>query len=481
MSRFARSLPYALAPNEIVFPSPRNVYTLFMPLLDGLFYSPSAEPFFADSASIQFMLDFESALARAESKAGVIPAAAASVISANCRAELFNLPAFADAVPASANLAIPLVKQLTQLVARQDADAARFVHWGATSQDAIDTALILQLRSVSMVILSDLDALCDSLAAIAEKHRATPIVARTLLQQALPTSFGFIVAGWLDALLRHRDRLLSLAERAFVLQFGGAVGTLAALGTHGLAVARHLAAELSLPLPAVPWHSHRDRIAEIASTFALCAGTLNKIAHDLALHMQTEIGELAEPHATGRGGSSSMPHKQNPVSCAAILTATNRVPGLVATIFTTQSQEHQRGLGSWHAEWTTLPEIVRLTAGALHHLAGLAPNLQVSATRMCENLELTHGLIYAEAISMSLAEKIGRAAAHEKIEAACQTAISSRRHLRDVLASQSELSSADLDRLFEPHNYLGSSSAFIDAILLNARSRGKSHQRSAKG
>ena len=481
MSRFARSLPYALAPNEIVFPSPWNVYTLFMPLLDGLFYSPSVEPFFSDSASIQFMLDFESALARADSKAGVIPGNAASVISANCRAALFNLPELAAAVPTAANLAIPLVKQLTQLVAKQNSDAARFVHWGATSQDVIDTALILQLRSASTVILSDLDSLCDSLAATADKHRATPVVARTLLQQALPTSFGLIVAGWLDALLRHRNRLLALNENAFVLQFGGAVGTLAALGAHGLPVAKHLAAELSLPLPPAPWHSHRDRIAEIASTFALCAGTLNKIAHDLSLHMQTEIGELAEPRATGRGGSSTMPHKQNPVSCAAILAAANRVPGLVTTIFTTQSQEHQRGLGSWHAEWTTLPEIVRLTAGALHHLAALAPNLQISTARMCENLELTHGLIYAEAISMTLAEKIGRAAAHEKIEAACQSAISSRRHLRDVLASQSELSSSDLDRLFDPRNYLGSSSALIDAILLNASSRHKSHQHSAKG
>ncbi len=447
-----------------------------MPPLDGLFYSPSVEPFFSDAACVQSLLDFESALARAESKAGLVPASVASAISANCLAELFDLTALASAAPASANLAIPLVKQLTQLVAKQSADAARFVHWGATSQDAIDTALILQLRSASAVILSDLDSLCDSLAAIADKHRATPIAARTLLQQALPTSFGFIVAGWLDALLRHRDRLLSLNENAFVLQFGGAVGTLAALGTSGLAVSKYLAEELSLPLPTAPWHSHRDRIAEIASTFALCAGTLNKIAHDLALHVQTEIAELAEPHSPGRGGSSTMPHKQNPIACAAILAATNRIPGLVSTIFATQSQDHQRGLGSWH-----LPEIVRLTAGALHRLAALAPNLQINTTRMCENLELTHGLIYAEAISMTLAEKIGRAAAHEKVEAACQSAISSRRHLRDVLTSQTELSSADLDRLFDPLNYLGSSSALIDAILLAARSRRKFQQRSAKG
>jgi 3-carboxy-cis,cis-muconate cycloisomerase len=452
-----------------------------MPLLDGLFYSPSVETFFSDSSCVQSLLDFEAALARAEAKADLIPAAAACAISTICRAELFDLHALAASVPASANLAIPLVKQLAQLVAKQNPEAARFVHWGATSQDAIDTGLILQLRSASTVILCDLDTLCDSFATLADKHRATPIVARTLLQQALPTSFGFIVAGWLDVLLRHRERLLSLDERAFVLQFGGAVGTLAALGTHGTSVAKHLAEELSLPLPAASWHSHRDRIAEIASTFALLAATLNKIAHDLTLHMQTEVGELGEPYAPGRGGSSTMPHKQNPVVCAAILATTNRVPGLVSTILATQSQDHQRGLGSWHSEWTTLPEIVRLTAGALHHLASLAPNLQINATRMRENLDLTHGLIYAEAVSMTLAEKIGRAAAHENIEEACQSAISSNRSLRDVLASQSELSPADLDRLFDPLNYLGSSSAIIDSVVLAARSRKKSQQRSAKG
>jgi 3-carboxy-cis,cis-muconate cycloisomerase len=452
-----------------------------MPLLDALFYSPSVEPFFTDAACVQSMLEFEAALARAEAKAGLIPATAATVICANCRAELFDLPALASAVPASANLAIPLVKQLTQLVAKHDRDAARFVHWGATSQDVTDTGLILQLRSASNAMLSELDSLCDALAALADKHRNTPVVARTLLQQALPTSFGFIVAGWLDALLRHRDRLLSLNERAFVLQFGGAVGTLAALGTHGIAISKHLAEELSLPLPAASWHSHRDRVAEIASTFALCAGTLNKIAHDLALHMQTEIAEIAEPHAPGRGGSSTMPHKQNPVACAAILASTNRVPGLVSTLLATQPQDHQRGLGTWHAEWTTLPEIVRLTAGALHHLATLAPNLQINTARMRENLELTRGLIYAEAISMTLAEKIGRTAAHERIEAACRTAISSNRHLRDVLASQAEISPSDLNRLFEPLNYLGSSSAIIDSVLLAARSRRRAQHRSAKG
>lgn len=455
-----------------------------MPLLDGFFYSPSVEPFFSDTASVQALLDFEAALARAQAKAGLIPAAASSVISSNCRSAKFDLNTLASAAPLSANLAIPLVKQLTALVAGQDQNAARFVHWGATSQDIIDTGLVLQIRRALPSILGSLDSLCDSLTNLADTHRLTPIVARTLLQQALPTSFGFIVAGWLDAFLRSRSRILALNENALVLQFGGAVGTLAALGPHGPSVAKNLAAELSLPLPAAPWHSHRDRIGEIAWAFALLSATLNKIAHDLALHMQTEVQELAEPHAPGRGGSSTMPHKQNPVSCAAILAATTCVPGLVNTILTAQSGEHQRGLGSWHSEWTTLPEIVRLSAGALHHLATLAPNLQINTARMRENLELTRGFIYAEAVSMTLSEKLGRTSAHEKVEAACKLAHSSGRHLREVIASQSDfsslLSAAEIGRLFDPLNYLGSSSVMIDAVLHAARAR-QHLQLSAKG
>ncbi|HWZ97427.1 MAG TPA: 3-carboxy-cis,cis-muconate cycloisomerase [Candidatus Dormibacteraeota bacterium] len=455
-----------------------------MPLLDGLFYSPSVEKSFSDTATVQAMLDFEAALARAEAKTGVIPSSAAATIAANCRAEIIDLTSLATATPQSANLAIPLVKQLTALVAKQNPDAARFVHWGATSQDAIDTGLILQIRHALNPVISDLDSLCDTFAKLAEAHRATPIVARTLLQQALPTSFGFIVAGWLDAILRHRTRLLALKNHALVLQFGGAVGNLAALGAQGPLVAKHLADELLLPLPTVSWHSHRDRIGEVGATFGLLAGSLNKIAHDLSLHMQTEVQELAEPSAPGRGSSSTMPHKQNPVACAAILAATTRVPGFVSTILSVMPQDHQRGLGSWHAEWQTLPEIVRLSAGALHHLAALAPNLQANVLRMQQNLELTHGLIYAEAVSMALAEKLGRAAAHEKIATACHLAQTSNRHLREILSSQNDLASFlspdELDRLFNPQNYLGSSSAFIDAILEAARSR-QLQQLSAKG
>jgi len=456
-----------------------------MPLLDGLFHSPPVEPFFSDAACVQAILDFEAALARAESKASLIPPTASVAIAANCRAELIDLSSLASAAPQSASLAIPLVKQLTALVAKQDAEAARFIHWGATSQDAIDTGLILQIRNALTPILIDLDSLCDTLAELADTHRSTPIPARTLLQQAIPTSFGFIVAGWLDALLRHRTRILALKNNSLVLQFGGAVGTLAALGANGPIVAKLLAEGLSLPLPAAPWHSHRDRIAEIATTFGLLSGSLAKIAHDLSLHMQTEIAELSEPAAPGRGSSSTMPHKQNPVACAAILAATTRVPGLVSTILSAMPQDYQRGLGNWHAEAQTITEILRFSAGALHHLATLTPNLQINTVRMRANLDLSHGLIYAEAISIALAEKLGRAVAHEKIESACAATARSGRHLREVLSSQFDpstlLPTADLDRLFDPLNYLGSSSAFIDAILAANNTRKNLQEAISKG
>jgi 3-carboxy-cis,cis-muconate cycloisomerase len=456
-----------------------------MPLLDGFFYSSSTDKFFSDTACIQSLLDFESALARAEAQAGIIPRPAAAAIAASCSADLIDFAALAASATDSANLLIPLVKQLTALVAKENPESARFVHWGATSQDAIDTGLVLQIRNALFPVLSDLDSLCDTLARLADAYRSTPVAARTLLQQALPASFGFIVANWLDAFLRHRTRLLTLKTNSLVLQFGGAVGTLAALGSNGPKIARILAEELSLPLPSSPWHSHRDRIAEIAATFGILSGSLNKIAHDLSLHMQTEVGELSEPSAHGRGGSSAMPHKQNPVSCAGILAATIGVPGLVGTILATMPQDHQRGLGNWHAEAATLTEIIRLTAGALHHLGTLIPFLQINTGRMKANLDISNGLIYAEAVSTTLAEKFGPAAAREKVEAACAETTKSGRHLRDVLASQGDisahLSAADLDRLFDPLNYFGSSSTFIDAILKDSNSRQQIQQLSAKG
>jgi 3-carboxy-cis,cis-muconate cycloisomerase len=444
-----------------------------MALLDPLFGSAAMCEIFSDTARLQRMLDFEAALSRAEARCGVIPADAVPAIVAKCKAELMDADALATATAAALNPAIPLVKQLTALVAKDDPEAARFVHWGATSQDANDTGLVLQMRRAFDLLEADLAALCGALTELAQKHRSTPIAGRTLMQHALPTTFGAKVAGWLDAMNRHRERSAETRARVLVLQFGGAVGTLAALREKGLQVAEALAAELHLGLPAMPWHSQRDRVAEAATTLGLCTGTLGKMARDISLHMQTEIAEVFEPAGGGRGGSSTMPHKRNPVSAAVVLSAATRVPGLVSTMLSAMVQEDERGLGTWHSEWETLPEIFRLTAGALHQMAAIVPHLEVDAARMRRNLDATHGLIFAEAVTMALASHIGKSAAHTLVEAASRQTLKSGRHLREVLdqnpAVIERLTSEELDRLFAPENYLGVAKDLVDRAINQSR------------
>jgi len=440
-----------------------------MNLLDPLFRSQAVEKVFSNRATLQAMLDFEAALARAEARAGFIPTSAAPAIEAKCRAELFDMTVLARAAANAGNLAIPLVKQLTLLVGRKEKEAARYVHWGATSQDAIDTGRVLQLRQALTLVSSELDLFAVALGELVHKNRTTLVAARTWMQQALPTTFGLKVAGWLDAIDRHRTRLSETEERCLVLQFGGAVGTAAALGARGLDVSTNLAKELQLPLPDIPWHSHRDRMAEIATTLGLCCGTLGKIARDISLHTQTEVGEVFEPSTDGRGGSSSMPHKRNPVTCAVVLSAAVRVPPLVSTMLAAMVQEQERGLGGWQAEWETLPDIVRLTAGALHHLTTTVSDLEIDPERMRQNLDVTHGLIFAEAVTMALAEKMPRSDAHELLQLASKRALSERRELRSVLSQdvilKASLSEAELERLFTPANYLGVADQFIDRVL----------------
>jgi len=444
-----------------------------MRLYDQMFRNEAIDRIFSDSETIQSVLLFEAALARAESQAGVIPDSDARAIAAACRAAGFDVAELAESAATSGNIAIPLVKKLTENVAKNNKDAARFVHWGATSQDALDTALVLQLRRALEVMDRDLARLAVTLADLAERHSGTPVVARTWMQQALPTTFGFVAAGWLDAVLRHRARLAALAANNLVLQFGGAVGTLAALAGRGPQVAKLLAEELHLPLPVIPWHTHRDRLVEIAGALGLCVGTLGKIAGDIALHAQTEIGELAEPVGEGRGGSSTMPHKRNPVTCAAILATSLRAPGLVSTLLAAMKQEHQRALGGWQAEWETLPELVRLAGGALHNLAEMLPGLQVDTERMRQNIDATRGLIFAEAVTMALGDRLGKMPAHMLVEAACKKAAASKRHLKDVLKEEpglhGYLTPADLEGLFEVRNYLGDAEEFVRVVLAEAR------------
>jgi len=426
-------------------------------------------PVFSNEAAVQRMLDFEAALARAEAAHGVIPAEAVAPIAACCQAARLDLPALAQAAAAAGNLAIPLVKQLTAAVLRDDAEAGKYVHWGATSQDAIDTGLVLQLRDALDLLDADLAALADALADLARTHSDTTMVGRTWMQHALPTSLGLKAAGCLDAVLRHQQRLKEVRHRALALQFGGAAGTLASLGDKGLAVAATLAQELGLALPDLPWHTQRDRIAEVATVLGLLTGTLGKMARDISLLMQTDVAEVAEPSAPGRGGSSTMPHKRNPVGCAAALTAAMRVPALVSTMLSGMVQEHERALGGWQAEWDTLPDIVLLTSGALRQMRDVAAGLEVDAARMRVNLELTHGLIMGEAVMLALGAKIGRMSAHKLVEQASRQAAANGRHLREVLVSDAgvgrHLSPEALDKLFDPANYRGEAGAFVDRVL----------------
>jgi 3-carboxy-cis,cis-muconate cycloisomerase len=440
-----------------------------MSLFDPLFRWDAVGRLFKDQARIQGMLDFEAALARAQAREGIVPAEAASAITAKCRAELFDFQELARRAAQAGNLAIPLVKRLTQLVNEEAPDAARFVHWGATSQDAIDTGFVLQLRSALDLIEGELKVFSDSLALLVRRHRATVSVGRTWLQHALPVTLGLKMAGWLDAVDRHRQRLSEARSRVLVLQFGGAVGTLAALGGQGIQVARALGEELGLAVPSMPWHSHRDRVAEIATALGLCTGTLGKIARDISLQMQTEVAEVFEPAAKGRGGSSTMPHKRNPVTSAIVLAAAMRLPGLVSTMLSALVQEEERGLGGWHAEWEVMPEIIELTAGALRQLREAVEGLEIDAARMRQNIDQTNGLIFSEAVQMAVAPRLGRQDAHDRVAQACEKAKAQGRHLRELIAEDARMASlltpSDIDRLFDPSQYLGATEALIDRVL----------------
>jgi 3-carboxy-cis,cis-muconate cycloisomerase len=448
--------------------------TALSPLLAPMLSSAAMRAVCDDAATLQHMLDFEAALARAEAACGVIPAAAAGPIGTACSAQSFDQAALAEAATRSGNLAIPLVKALTANVAKADAEAARYVHWGATSQDVIDTATMLTLRAGIGALLADLDRAVAGFAKLARAHRNTAVVARTWLQHALPMPFGLKLAEYAAALHRSRKRLQALRRETLVLQFGGAAGTLAALGDNGLSVAERLAKELDLPAPDAPWHTHRDRIAEAASVFAILAGSCGKIARDVSLMMQTDVAEAFEPAGVGRGGSSTMPHKRNPVAAASALGAATMAPNLAATIFAAQVQDHERSAGPWHAEWPTLPALMLVTSGALAAIVDLAEGLEVDAARMRGNLDTTGGLIMAEAVTMALAETIGKSNAHHLIETASKTAVAEKRHLRDVLSADAQvtahLDAGKIAELFEPMGYQGASQALIDRLLasLNA-------------
>ncbi|SFP53106.1 3-carboxy-cis,cis-muconate cycloisomerase [Pseudomonas sp. NFPP07] len=438
-------------------------------LFDAYFTTRDMRAVFCDQGRVQAMLDFEAALARAEARVGVIPAAAVAPIETACRAGLYDFSALGQAIATAGNSAIPLVKALGKQIAKSDASAERYVHLGATSQDVMDSGLVLQVRQALNLIDNDLARLGGILAAQAQRYAATPMAGRTWLQHATPVTLGMKIAGWLGAVTRSRERLAQLKPRLLVLQFGGASGTLAALGEQALPIAQALAEELQLSLPEQPWHTQRDRLVEFASVLGLIAGSLGKLGRDISLLMQTEAAEVFEPSAPGKGGSSTMPHKRNPVGAAVLIGAATRVPGLLATMFSAMPQEHERSLGLWHAEWETLPEICCLVSGALQQALLVADGLEVDAARMARNLDLTQGLVLAEAVSIALAQRLGRETAHHLLEQCCKRAVAEQRHLRAVLGDEpqvtAELSAAELDRLLDPAHYLGQAHAWVERAV----------------
>jgi 3-carboxy-cis,cis-muconate cycloisomerase len=434
-------------------------------LFDRYFTQEAMREVFCDRGRVQGMLDFEAALARAEASIGAIPAEAVNDIVAACEASLYDFDALAIAIGNAGNSAIPLVKALGQQIATRNEKAERYVHMGATSQDVMDSGLVLQLRRAITLLDKDLESLAEALAQQAQRHAGVPMPGRTWLQQATPITLGAKIAGWLGAITRHRQRLKELKPRLLCLQFGGASGSLAALGERAFPIAEALARELKLNLPDQPWHTQRDRLVEFASWLGLVAGGLGKIGRDISLMMQTEAGEVFEPAAAGKGGSSTMPHKRNPVGAAVMIGAATRAPGLVATMFSALPQEHERSLGLWHAEWETLPELCCLVSGALQQALAVIPGLEIDAGRMGQNLELTHGLVLAEAVSIALAQRVGRDAAHHLIEQCCRRAVEQGKHLREVLGDEPEvtaqLSAQALDNLLNPAQYLGQSKRWV--------------------
>ena len=440
-----------------------------MSLLTPMMRTSPLTAWFSDAQRVQGMLDFEAALARAQVECGLVPQAALNPIIESCRHEHIDFSALGQAAASAGNLAIPLVKQLTARVKQRDDAAARYVHWGATSQDAIDTGFILQLRGALAETDSLLQQLLDALAHQAARYQDTVMPGRTWMQHALPVTFGLKLAGTLDALLRWQVRLREMRSRVLALQFGGAAGTLDSLKTQAPRIAGALAKTLDLQLPDAPWHSQRDRLLEVGAWYAGVCGTLGKFANDFSLLMQTEVAEVGEPVAEGRGGSSTMPHKRNPISCAAILTAAQRTPGLVATLYAGQIQQHERALGGWQAEWETLPELITLAGGALAQSEALVRDMQVFPHKMRADLDITHGLIMAEAVTLALAEFVGKAEAHHRVEALCRQALDASRSLLSVLETDplvsEHLSASRLTQLLDPTTATGSSALFVRQVV----------------
>jgi 3-carboxy-cis,cis-muconate cycloisomerase len=440
------------------------------------FGSAGMREIFSDEGLIGRYVEVEVALAAAEARVGVIPKDAAAAIKKLARADAIDvakLKAETDLV------GYPIVGVVHQL-AKQCGDAGRYVHWGATTQDIMDTATVLQIRAALVLVEADLAAMDAALAALAKKHRGTVMSGRTHLQHALPVTFGYKAAVWRGMIVRHRQRLEEIKPRVLVGQFAGAAGTLASLGDKGLAVHDALMEELGLGRPATPWHVARDGVVETVSLLALIAGTLAKIATDVMLMMQTEVGELFEPFVKGRGSSSTMPQKRNPIACEFIVALGKVVRQQAGLMLDAMSADHERATGPWQLEWVAIPEAFIATGGALRQARFLVEGLIVDAGRMRRNLDLTGGLIVAEAVMMALARHTGRGEAHDIVYGACRAALDKGTTLLEELERNADVTrhfdKKRLAELTDPVNYLGSAEAMVDRALGSKRRVGRNRR-----
>ena len=429
----------------------------------------STEPMrriFADENRVQKYLDIEAALARAQARLGVIPQEAADEICRHCDAKEYD---FAKLKSQTERIGYPVLPVVQQLVALCRDGLGEWCHWGATTQDITDTATILQIREALDLVEADLVAISDALAGLARRYRDTPMAGRSNLQQAVPITFGYKAATWLAAFDRHRQRLDELRPRVLVGEFGGAAGTLSSLGGRGLEVQAALMKELGLDQPEIAWHTVRDRIAEVGCFLGLVTGVCGKIALDVKLMMQTEVEEVYEPFHEGRGSSSTMPQKRNPISCVYITATTSLVRQLVAALLDAMVEDHERATGPWEIEWIAVPEIFSLAAGALAQTRFVLSGLIVDEKKMRSNLDLTRGLIVSEAVMMGLGPHIGRQYAHDLVYDICRQVIATGRPLLDLLAENKEIAKhldrAALAKLCDPANYLGEAGAMVDRVL----------------
>jgi 3-carboxy-cis,cis-muconate cycloisomerase len=432
-------------------------------LFSGLFVPEAIGDATGDVAWLEAILDVEAALAGAEAEAGLVPPEAAEAIRSARDAGGFDPATIAREGRASGNPVVPLVAALREKV---DDEAAGFVHHGATSQDVMDTAAMLVARRTLQLIGAELDGVAAACAELADAQRGTVMLGRTLLQQALPTTFGLKAAGWLDSIVEARERLGSLS---LAVQLGGAAGTLAALGSDGPRVVTVLAQRLELDEPAIPWHTARLRVADLAASLALAAGVLEKVALDLVLLAQTEVGEVAESSEGRRGGSSTLPQKRNPVGSVLTIACARRVRGAAGVLLEAMAQEHERAAGAWQSEWAPLSEALALTGGAASSLREALEGLEVRSDRMRENLDAAGGLPMAESLVMALAPGVGQRRARDLIEAAAARALDEGRPFRDLLIEDgdvsAQLSEDEIDAALDPAGYLGSADEFIDRAL----------------